>query len=277
MKLHLEDIADILDTLPENHGAVLVGGQALNLWAEYYAIQDPEIRALEPFFSADVDFIGTREDAEHMNRTLGGTLRIPDMDTHTIMTAKIDKKTKGGEDLQIDFMESILGVESHDLKRDAVTVKEPNGNRNIKLLHPGHCLSSRVHNTYGILERRRRKDGHHHIERTMLALKIMKRYLQDQFKTPVKEKHRPGYNWIEHVTDLATSTAGMKAWKLDNIDLIECMPIAADLTLSEQYRTHRYPRILDHINQKRSAFLKRGDRGGQDTGRTPDEFPEPET
>ena len=269
MKLHLEDIADILDTLPENHGAVLVGGQALNIWAEYYALEDPDIKALEPFFSADIDFIGTREDAEHVNRSLGGTVVIPDMDTHTTMTAKINKKTKDGEDLQIDFLQFILGVESHDLKRDAVSVREPNGNRNIKLLHPGHCLSSRVHNTYGLLERRSRKDGPHHVERTRLALKIMKRYLQDQFKTTVKEKHRLGYKWIEHVTDLATSTAGVKAWQLDNIDLVECIPIAADLTLSEQYRTHRYPRLRDHINQKRRAFLKRGGLAGQGTGENP--------
>lgn len=269
MKLHLEDIAEILDTLPENHGTILIGGQALNIWAEYYAIKDPEIKALEPFFSGDIDFIGTREDAEHMNRALGGTVRIPDMDTHTTMTAKINKKTKDGENLQIDFLQIMIGVESHDLKRDAVSVKEPNGKRNIKVLHPGHCLSSRVHNTYGILERRRRKDGPHHVERTMLALKIMKRYLQDQFKTTIKEKHRLGYKWIEHVTDLATSTAGMKAWELDNIDLIECIPIAADLKLSEKYRTRRYPIILDHINQKRSAFLKRGDQDSQDTGKNP--------
>ncbi len=47
---------DYLDLLDENTGLLLVGGQAVNLWAEKYQSVDPSILEFQPFTSRDADF-----------------------------------------------------------------------------------------------------------------------------------------------------------------------------------------------------------------------------
>lgn len=42
-------------------GAFLVGGQALNLWAESYSAAAPELDSYGPYTSKDVDFFGTAD------------------------------------------------------------------------------------------------------------------------------------------------------------------------------------------------------------------------
>ena len=145
MKLKVEDITEILEALPENGETILVGGQALNIWAEYYATKDSEIKELEQcFFSGDIDFIGTRNTANQVNSKLQGTIRVPDMDTHTTMTAKITRKTKEGLKMNVDFLQFIVGVEDKELKKNTARIKDPETGKEIRVLHPGHCLASRI-------------------------------------------------------------------------------------------------------------------------------------
>ena len=49
-------VKDYLDLLDEGTGLLLVGGQAVNLWAERYQIEEPEILRYQPFTSRDADF-----------------------------------------------------------------------------------------------------------------------------------------------------------------------------------------------------------------------------
>ena len=41
---------------------VLIGGQAVNYWAERYFEREPQLQSLRPFTSADIDFQGTADD-----------------------------------------------------------------------------------------------------------------------------------------------------------------------------------------------------------------------
>ena len=49
-------VKDYLDLLDEGTGLLLVGGQAVNLWAELYKDKEPAILDLQPFTSRDADF-----------------------------------------------------------------------------------------------------------------------------------------------------------------------------------------------------------------------------
>jgi len=49
-------VSDYIDLLNEGTGLLLVGGQAVNLWAERYQVEEPEILHYQPFTSRDADF-----------------------------------------------------------------------------------------------------------------------------------------------------------------------------------------------------------------------------
>ena len=52
---------------------VLIGGQAVNYWAEHYLAAEPALRKHVPFTSGDIDFRGNRDDVRH----IAGQLRLP--------------------------------------------------------------------------------------------------------------------------------------------------------------------------------------------------------
>jgi hypothetical protein len=60
------DFAEIL-TLPEQ--PLIVGGQAVNIWAEHYASKDAILDGFRPFISKDADIVGDRALAERIAET----------------------------------------------------------------------------------------------------------------------------------------------------------------------------------------------------------------
>ncbi len=49
---------------------VLVGGHAVNYWAEHYLSADPQLEKLRPFTSEDIDFTGGHADVQRIARQL---------------------------------------------------------------------------------------------------------------------------------------------------------------------------------------------------------------
>ena len=63
---------------------VLIGGQAVNYWAERYLADEPELRKHLPFTSADIDFRGDRDDVQN----IAGQLELQPVFPHKVaMTA----------------------------------------------------------------------------------------------------------------------------------------------------------------------------------------------
>ena len=57
---------------------LIVGGQAVNLWAEIYASSEPTLQQFEPFTSKDADIHGDRALAEILHRRSGWTCQFFD-------------------------------------------------------------------------------------------------------------------------------------------------------------------------------------------------------
>lgn len=129
--------------------AVLIGGQAVNVWAYHYLKKLPELQHLGPFTSKDIDFFGTAQAAAHLAKTIGGRVILPRIDDATPNSAVVIANMNDRK-ICIDFMASVLGVKDTEI-RNRVVVLEGNlgvtGERvGIALLHPVDCLKSKLAN-----------------------------------------------------------------------------------------------------------------------------------
>ena len=55
---------------------ILIGGQAVNYWAEHYLSTEPQLEQLQPFTSEDIDFKGGHADVQRIARQLELSSRL---------------------------------------------------------------------------------------------------------------------------------------------------------------------------------------------------------
>ena len=249
-----KDLAKVLEALPDDDDTVLIGGQALNIWAEYYFKSDPSLATQPPFFSNDIDFLGDKQAASTLHSAWKGTLYLPGMDNHTPMTAKLNLTLEDGRPVNVDFLGVMMGVDNYHVRKAALRIHTPSSEKPILVLHPAHCLASRIYNTYGILDRRAGDYDSRHVERTRLAVKILNRALTDLFRKNDKKASREAYEFIEYTASLSCEEPAKLAFHLDSIDVLEAIPSNPDLGISEDFLTRRLPRIQAHVTRKRKQY-----------------------
>ena len=252
----IRDISKVLESLPDDNDTILIGGQALNIWAEYYAQQDASLNTYSPFFSHDIDLLGDRDTAAAMHEIWKGEIRVPDMDTHTPMSANLRFNLEDGRSINIDFLEIMIGVDNYHIRKDAQKARNRDMQRSVLVLHPAHCLASRIHNSYGILNRRAGQPDSRSAERTRLAVKVLNLALSDLFRTQNKEAHREAYRFIEYTASLAVEDPSKRAYYLDNIDVLGAIPTDPNLGMTEVFLNERYPRIRSYVARKREIYSR---------------------
>ena len=254
--LQIKDVYHILKPLPEPGEAILIGGQALNFWAEYYSIKDPSFNAYAPFISEDIDFLGGMDTAIAMQEAWHGKILIPDMDTHTPAIAKVNFKLKDERQVSVDFLDIMLGADTYHVKKEAPFTEIPDSQKTFKVLHPAHCLASRLINTYGILKRRSHPYGIHEAKRTELAIKVLYHYTCELFKKQDKSFHKDAYKLIEYTADLAAEDSAKQAYYLDKIDVLDAIPKEPALGMTKNFLNKRYPQIKDNVTRKRQRYIQ---------------------
>jgi hypothetical protein len=140
----------IANALGDDDRAFIIGGQAFNLWAEYYARNVHDLNDFGPFASKDFDYFGERDVAEKLASILGGALIIPDRDETLFHTAIVSADMDGMR-VDVDFLTHVLGVR-RGLKDGVVELAIPfkingkDGAVSVRIMHPLHCLQSRIAN-----------------------------------------------------------------------------------------------------------------------------------
>jgi len=151
--LAFADVKPILTRLERiADSVVLVGGQAVNFWAELYAPRVPAIDREAPFTSKDIDFCGDVRAVRICADRLGGTSRIATIDDHTPNTGVVTFLDDEGVKRTIDFLDSPLGLRAEEVQRLAIPAEildasgKPSGPL-FRIMHPVQVMESRVHNT----------------------------------------------------------------------------------------------------------------------------------
>jgi hypothetical protein len=139
-------ILGLLAPLASDRSIVLVGGQAVSVWAQQLNVSDPLVSGL--LASKDVDFQGSADSARAAARLVGGRSRIPSFDHHTALTGVAFFDDSEGNERRIDFLVSPLGLDGRDVRDSAVDVEIGAGTSPAALwvMHPQRVMESRIAN-----------------------------------------------------------------------------------------------------------------------------------
>ena len=143
---------------------LLVGGQALAFWAVWFKIESPA--ELGDKVTTATDFIGSSSNARALNKQLRWTMWKPPLDDATPQTAKLTKRVENNGVKQIDFLHSIIGLDTKEIRKRAVAITLPPQTK-ISVLHPVDVLTSRLKN----LQLLREKQNEIGIAQARLAIK----------------------------------------------------------------------------------------------------------
>jgi hypothetical protein len=230
--------------------ALLVGGQALALWAAVYDVSPPKLLAMA--ISSDADFIGTADVARKLGRALKQwDLWQATLDDATVQTAKLTRTVEGGIK-QIDFLGAIAGLSTEAVQRRAVTITLSSG-VDLRVLHPLDVLESRLQNLLLIPDKRNARG----VAQAHLAVKIANGFISRLVTEGASI--RVIFDAIERIGQIATNKS-ITAVMLDyDIDVLSAVPV--EQIDHADFRMKRWPQITDAVQeQKRKCEQQRSRR-----------------
>lgn len=213
-------ISEILH-LAETLDTVVVGGQALNIWAEHYHSRcQAEFDALAPLASKDIDFFGNRHAAEVVARHFALPLAIPDRDDLTANSALIELSINGSVYI-VDFLNDVAGVDIERMPCRAVPMtvqdsRQPGTSINVRVLHPMDVLRSRI---AGVLILRR--SDAQSIRHLRAAPIIVREYLRDLLDRTDQDPKaiKRAQKLVEEVIEIASTPLNDAIYDKHAVDL----------------------------------------------------------
>jgi hypothetical protein len=230
--------------------AIIVGGQALNIWAERFSARAPELAAYRPFTSRDFDYFGYREVAGKLAERLGGTIKVPTIEDQSPSTALVEAEINGRR-ITIDFIGHVLGVNHKKLQTGAVQLRIPftfgegTHELTLDLLHPVHCLQARVANVITL----RRRDAAS-LRQMRTAVIVTREYILDRLEAGDIDEA----TWtVKQLFGWMRSSEGARVVHTEvGIDPLEILKRTIDAPQwDERYRRLTIAPMIDRVEGKR--------------------------
>ncbi len=226
---------------------VIIGGQAVNYWAETFLDSEPALAQFLPFVSKDIDFIGTRADVLKVAKALGLATRLPHKRMRTAFAGAVLFKI-GNEYANVEFVRTMPGVRETELTRWAV-VSERDG-KTIRVADPVSMLICKL-NLALTVDQAGRRDADH----ARILVICVRAFLRETLRG-VEVGDLPARGWlgaVERVLKLAESTLGRRAARVLGIEWRQSLP-ETEIDVSQnaqvvQLRSRRFPLWLAKIGR----------------------------
>ncbi|MCL4733211.1 hypothetical protein KJZ71_05435 [Patescibacteria group bacterium] len=218
-----------------DRNAVLIGGQALAFWAEYYRIR---IDDTLPIVSKDADFLGDRALVERISEISGGHATYPPRRAITALVGQVTIELANDQFLNVDVLHKVVGIKSDSVKRRAEEVVFDG--LKFMIMHPIDVLQSRISNLATLKD----KQNEMGILQAKLAVKVAYRYIAAM----AKDNEKLALKAIEKVVDIAKGAEGRRAASF-GVDMFSAIP--ARSIGSEEFHRTRWPRLRDEMRLPR--------------------------
>lgn len=242
-----EDAITVVRKLQEFPTIVLVGGQALNFWAEQFS-NDPDIKRLAPYQSEDIDFLAKVDDVEECAKNLGGRVVYPSSEQVNTPQVGIVHCLVNGKNLKIDFLGYVAGPTTKEVIGDAVRAEIDEGVV-LTVMHPINVLQSRIANVIQL-----RRTGSLSLRQLQTSIYVARAYVHRAAQTD----NRIALDLLEELFNTAMSPEGISIWLNHGIDIFEAVRPCSGLP--HKFFEVRFPQMnlqLEQKRKKRRAHLER--------------------
>jgi hypothetical protein len=144
-----ERIIARLEQVVRDRRVVLVGGQAVAIWASKLEsrIADALVDAVA---SRDIDLLGNSSDLRQSAELLDARVRVAKWEDRTPLTGVAIFLDSQGHERRLDVMASVYGMNAEDIRQTAIEAElviDKDRQVNVWIMHPERCMESRVHNS----------------------------------------------------------------------------------------------------------------------------------
>jgi len=246
----VEELASVFRRLQTaGWDAVLVGGQAVNVWACRYEQDLAAWHELRPFTSRDLDYHGGLAEARLAMRVLGarGTLNTGSDPSPNAGVLKVS--LPDGRELLVDILTGVFGLSAAEVERTAVNWSgtELLAGLDLRVIHPLLLLEGKAASLRG-LPQSDRQDAKH---LRMLVL-IVRQWLREQLVDP-----RKVFRAVERLAVCMASPDGLHAFA-QGIDLGQVLPLD-DMHAAPGFAAifqQRWLQLAEKITRKRERHLQ---------------------
>jgi hypothetical protein len=230
---------------------VVVGGQAINLWAKQYHQPSPEWEVLLPYASVDLDFYGSRIEVVQCGEALQGQVTLA-RDFDPSPNAGVVIVDYQGYPLRIDILASVYGLADAEVSSTALRFvgSESLAGLELRVLHPLLCLEGKLKCLRGLDQSTRQDEKH-----VRLAVLILHAFLTQQL---ANQSSRSVLNLVERIVDNTWTDAGLNAWYRYGIEIEAAIPLttirASEDSRWQSFYSIRWTQIYDRLTMRRSQY-----------------------
>jgi hypothetical protein len=231
----------LVDKLIDACGSsVLVGGQALALWVQFYGVAVPSSVSS---ISNDVDFLSPSGDAAGSVRRFASVLQgetwYPNERALTALAGRAYKRIAGEDFLNVDILRSVVGLRAQAVAQRAVAFS-PRGT-SFRVMHPLHVLQSRLVNLHKLPDKQNDKG----VMQLRLAADVAREYLREfasrQPRGDVASGRSPLQSLVSEVERMARGDAGRKVARRHGVHVADAIDPA--LIPAGPFWTRRWPTL----------------------------------
>lgn len=158
-----QQLRPLLEALSHSD-AVIVGGQAINLWSETYQRDEEPWISLRPFTSRDLDVLGSAAALLDCSRRAQGRAHFPEPGQRTVNTGKLTVAI-GSHEVEADFLSEVKGLNNQEVRQTAKVIAW--NELRLRVLHPILCVESKTVNLMRIQQEPEERQDKKHL---LLAL-----------------------------------------------------------------------------------------------------------
>lgn len=167
-----QELKLVLQALAQTN-AVVIGGQAINVWAEHYQRESSPWMELRPYTSFDLDVLGNRSDVLKCSQALSAEPFFPKPFENTVNSGKIVTQLDDAQ-FEIDFLHSPNGLSPAEVIELARTISYEK--IQLRILHPLHCMESKTVNLMTLPQDAGERQDFKHLR---LSVAILREYLAE--------------------------------------------------------------------------------------------------